>query len=82
MSQLNIPTACEVPCVRTYFYVGGEYVARDESYIFTNQMYVEQLDPVNGPTKPHPLLFVHGLGQSGTVSKARLQPRLALPVYT
>ncbi|RFU25822.1 hypothetical protein B7463_g10523, partial [Scytalidium lignicola] len=29
-------------------------------------MYVEQLDPLDGPTKPHPLVFIHGLGQTGT----------------
>lgn len=30
-------------------------------------MYVEQLDPVQGPTKPQPIVFIHGLGQCGTV---------------
>ena len=74
MSRLRIPTTNEIPCRRTYFYAGGEYVAKDKSFFFTNQMYVEQLDPLHGPTRPHPLLFVHGLGQCGTVRKFNSTP--------
>lgn len=73
MSRFHAPTASEVPCTRTYFYVGGEYVAKNKSFCFTNQMYVEQLDPLHGPSMPHPLLFVHGLGQCGTVSMVQLK---------
>ncbi|MCJ1299774.1 hypothetical protein MMC08_002567 [Hypocenomyce scalaris] len=73
MSQLHIPTIREVPCTRTYFYVGGEYVAKEKSHFFTNQMYVEQLDPIHGPRKPHPLVFIHGLGQCGTVRTVQLK---------
>jgi len=30
-------------------------------------MYVEELTPLGGSKKPFPLVFVHGLGQTGTV---------------
>lgn len=69
MSQVNIPDAPnETPHRRTYFYVGGEYVKEGEVHYFQNQMYVEQLDPIEGPTKAYPVVFIHGLGQTGTVS--------------
>lgn len=57
----------QAPCRRSCFYVGGEYVSNGEVNHFADQMYVEQLDPVDGPTKPYPLILIHGLGQTGTV---------------
>jgi len=58
----------ETPHVRKYFYIGGSYVLDTTgNQIFTNQMYVEELTPIGGSTKPFPLVFFHGLGQTGTV---------------
>ena len=58
----------ETPHTRKYFYVGGSYVLDPtKNHIFTNQMYVEELTPLGGSKKPFPLVFVHGLGQTGTV---------------
>jgi hypothetical protein len=34
----------------------------------TGQMYVEKLEPINGSTKPYPLVFMAGGSQTGTVS--------------
>ena len=68
MSSHNVTPSNEVPCRRNYFYVGGEYVVEGNDYDFKNQMYVEQLDPVDGPTKPYPLVLTHGLGMTCTVS--------------
>lgn len=55
---------------RTYFYVGGGYTNRDGKHIFTNQMYVEKLTPAKGASKPNPIVFIHGSGQTGTVCHA------------
>lgn len=54
---------------RTYFYVGGGYTDdRNGEHIFTSQMYVEKLTPAEGASKPNPIVFIHGSGQTGTVS--------------
>ena len=47
---------------RTFFYTGGEYVfdPKLNGSTFQNQMYVEQLTPAAGPSKPHPLVFLPG----------------------
>ncbi|KAH8811116.1 Alpha/Beta hydrolase protein [Xylogone sp. PMI_703] len=65
MNRLVVPNN-ETPCKRAYFYVGGEYVLSGSDHILRHQMYVEQLDPVDGATKPYPLVLIHGLGQTGT----------------
>lgn len=58
----------EVPYIRDYFYAGGQYVSDGANgTIFANQMYVEQLSPVGGATKPYPLVIIHGQAQTGTV---------------
>ena len=53
---------------RNVFYVGGQYVfnAANNGTIAANQMYVEQLTPEKGVTKPYPLVFLHGGGLTGT----------------
>lgn len=52
---------------RTYLYVGGKYTINDDGeHVFTDQMYVEKLTPAR-VSKPHPIVFVHGNGQTGTV---------------
>lgn len=61
----------ESPSTRSYFYVGGQYVDDEKGegqHIFTGQIYVEQLLPVGGVKHPWPLVFIHGAGQTGTVS--------------
>lgn len=67
----------EVPSIRSYFYVGGDYVddgsGKDE-HIFQSQMYVEKLLPVGGVTQKYPIVLIHGQGQTGTVSRAILHP--------
>ncbi|GJE87209.1 alpha/beta-hydrolase [Phanerochaete sordida] len=50
---------------RTYFYAGGELVPQGSSVVSRGQVYVEHLVPAK-VTQPFPLLFVHGLGMTGT----------------
>src|ERR1700712_1993668 len=65
----------QTPHTRQYFYVGGEYVtATTGEHVMENEMYVEELSPVGGSTKPFPLVFIHGLGQTGTVSQLSYCP--------
>ena len=67
MSTESMPT--ESPSHRTYFYVGGQYVNNGEGqHVMTGQMYVEKLTPLHGVTHLWPLVFIHGAGQTGTVS--------------
>jgi hypothetical protein len=47
---------------RSYFYVGGTYVAQGNSSIMTDAMYVEHLTPQD-VTQPLPLLIIHGNGK-------------------
>ncbi|EXJ67839.1 uncharacterized protein A1O5_09185 [Cladophialophora psammophila CBS 110553] len=59
----------ETPCHRQYFYVGGVY-EEDKStsfggHVMRDQTYVECLTPLGGAIREHPLVFVHGGGQSG-----------------
>ena len=37
-------------------------------HFLQNQMYVESLVPQGGVTQKDPIIFVHGQGQTGTVS--------------
>ena len=54
---------------RNYLYVGGQYVQDNSGgHVFTDQMYVEKLTPTQGVTKEHPIVFIHGQAQTGTVS--------------
>jgi hypothetical protein len=58
----------EVPAQRSYLYVGGQYILNSAGeHVFADQMYVEKLTPTAGVTKPHPILFIHGQAQTGTV---------------
>lgn len=52
---------------RRYFFVGGQYVNTSLGTVLQNQMYVEQLTPVE-ISQPYPLILFHGGGQDGTVS--------------
>ena len=70
----------EMDCAhnRSYFYVGGQYVDHGrKSHIMEGQMYVERLTPAAGSTRPFPVVFVHGGGQSGTVSHTGNPPPYA-----
>lgn len=59
----------EAPCIRTYFYIGGSYVKDSKGeHIFGEQMYVEKLIPISGATQDTPIIFIHGLAQTGSVS--------------
>jgi len=58
----------ELPHVRSFFYIGGEYLKTPVGHILQNQMYVERLTPHRGPQHPYPIIFIHGACQSGTVS--------------
>ena len=58
----------EVPAQRSYMYVGGQYIQNGAGqHVFADQMYVEKLTPAAGVTKPHPIVFIHGQAQTGTV---------------
>ena len=50
---------------RSYFYVGGEYIAGGSSQVAHGQMYVEHLVP-GKVTQPLPLVIIHGHGMTGT----------------
>ena len=66
-----VPATGELAYTRSYFYVGGGYVDADSGdgqRIFSGQMYVEQLTPVEGVKHPWPVVFIQGAGQTGTVS--------------
>ncbi|KAI0757778.1 Alpha/beta hydrolase family-domain-containing protein [Daedaleopsis nitida] len=57
----------DTPYTRKYFYTGGQYVDDGTgNHIRTEQLYVEELTPVGGARKEHPLVLIHGLGQTGT----------------
>ena len=63
----------ETPYTRSYFYIGGEYVDDGSgNHIFRDQMYVEKLTPISGATQRVPVVIIHGLGQTGTVSSTEL----------
>ena len=69
----------ESPDSRSYFYVGGRYVEDEKGqHVMTDQMYVEKLLPLNGVQHPWPIVFIHGGGQTGTVS---LNPALCQLFY-
>ena len=68
--QTPLVEAVEAPYRRRYFYVGGRYEQNGQGeHIFKGQMYVEHLTPVNGSSKPYPLVLIHGQGQTGTVGR-------------
>lgn len=59
------------PSNRSYFYVGGRYVDDEKGesqHVLTHQMYVEPSLPVGGVKHLWLLIFIHGAGQTGTVS--------------
>ena len=61
----------ESPFHRSYFYVGGRYIEDGNlngQHAMIEQMYVEKLSPVGEIKHPWPLVFIHGGGQTGTVS--------------
>lgn len=56
---------------RSYFYVGGEAVddgTGSGHRVMMGQMYVERLTPTGDVVHPWPIIFIHGGGQTGTVS--------------
>ena len=58
----------EIPHTRRYFYAGGRYADDGVGgHIFKEQLYVEHLAP-HTITKNHPIVFIHGQAQTGTVS--------------
>lgn len=59
---------------REVFYVGGQYElnAQTKQHVLVDKMYVEKLTPVPKVSKPYPLVFFHGGGFSGAVSKDRI----------
>src|SRR5215468_3800650 len=50
---------------RDFFYVGGAYSGEGSTEVMAGQMYVEVLRP-SRVTKPYPLVFFHGAGQTAT----------------
>jgi pimeloyl-ACP methyl ester carboxylesterase len=50
---------------RDFFYVGGAYSGNGSTEVMAGQMYVEVLRPAR-VTKPVPLVFFHGAGQTAT----------------
>ena len=64
---------------RSVFYVSGQYAKANDGHRMTGQMYVEQLTPINGIKHPWPLVFIHGAGQTGTVSSIFASSNLPWP---
>jgi hypothetical protein len=63
------PPPSEIAAIRSFFYAGGGYADDGAGgHIFREQMYVERLQPVNGVTRPNPIVIIHGQAQTGTVS--------------
>ena len=52
---------------RRVFYVGGDYNMTSSGPVLQNQIYIEQLTPAAGKTKPYPLIMLHGGDISGLV---------------
>ena len=48
-----------------YFFAGGKYSAVKDKQVLSGQIYVEYQIPVV-QTHPYPVVFVHGMGQTGT----------------
>lgn len=68
-SGLLAASQADVPHTRKYFYVGGKYITDNRgSHYVKDQLYVEELTPASGATRPWPLVLIHGYGQTGTVS--------------
>ena len=67
---LNRRTATQESLMRReYFYIGGLYVDNGEGQnVFKDQMYVEKLSPSRECPDATPMVFIHGAGQTGTVS--------------
>lgn len=66
-----------MPPIRTSFYTTGERVAYGDSYIITNQTYVQYLPPSSKhgynhyvAEKRRPLVFIHGGGLTGAMWEA------------
>lgn len=59
----------EVPMIRDYLQVGGQYVENSAGeHVLADQIYVEHLLPIGGSTQPQPLIMIHGSAQTATVS--------------
>ena len=58
-------TAQHALATRDFFYVGGAYAGEGSTEVMAGQMYVEVLRPAR-VTKPVPLVFFHGAGQTAT----------------
>ena len=74
----------ESPSIRSYFYVGGQYVDDDKGKgerVLTGQMYVEKLLPLGGVKHPWPIVFIQGAGQTGTVSLCSCLLSLPFSIY-
>lgn len=48
----------------SYFFVGGDYVTKDQNTQYLGQMYVQRFTP-NTKRFPYPIVLVHGSGQTG-----------------
>ena len=46
------------------FFVGGRYVGEGAAKRMVGQMYVQSFEPA-APTKPYPVVMIHGTGQTG-----------------
>ncbi|CAN9241589.1 unnamed protein product [Alternaria alternata] len=68
-TSAGLPGDTTLPPQREFFYVGGEYkdvvIGNTTAQYMVNQIYVEKLIPPK-PTQEHPLVFMHGTGQTAT----------------
>ncbi|KAG9245327.1 hypothetical protein BJ878DRAFT_548296 [Calycina marina] len=78
----SVLAAAEILHTRMHFYVwGASSVDAAGIHVFTNQMYLEELTPSGGGTKPYPLVFIHGWRQTSTTRWAHFIPSHGYGVY-
>lgn len=77
-----------MPPPRTSFYTTGERLPYDDSYIITNQTYVQYYPPTSKhgynfyiPEKRRPLVFIHGGGLTGAMWEATPDGRPGWAVF-
>jgi hypothetical protein len=63
----------EVAHIRDFFYMGGQYISDGAGgHVFSDQMYVERLQPSSGIKQDYPIVLMHGQAQTGTVRYSQL----------
>lgn len=77
LAALGSQQSAEALHRRQVFYLGAQYVTNSTTNFTTavNQMYVEQLLPAAGVSQSNPIVFFHGGGFTGVVSRSTMTRR-------